>query len=275
MKEFNNLSQKVKEIKSNIENNIKLINDSFEKTIEQLNKSFLKLHEQLIKEENDLKEKLKNEVKKIKEQLEIYISQADNQIKISERINQGIKKFQNEEINIIRNLSYISKINKTQKGMQKLLKEQMKNIIISYNEENRTINYDEYYFNGIFKPTNIEIKDISSSKFNVLWKEDNNNTDKNQIKYILELRKENEKFNKFYEGNNNYCLVDKLDLDTNYEIRICSVYNDIISEWTEIQKIKTEELIKIVEKEYIKEPIKLGKKEPKKKKSLIVLIVLY
>jgi len=248
MKEFNDLSQKVKEIKSNIENNINLINDSFEKTIGQLTKSFLKLHEQLIKEENGLKEKLKNEVKKIKEQLEIYISQADNQIKISERINQGIKKFQNEEINIIRNLSYISKINKTQKGMQKLLKEQMKNIIISYNEENRTINYDEYYFNGIFKPTNIEIKDISSSKFNVLWKEDNNNTDKNQIKYILELRKENEKFNKFYEGNNNYCLVDKLDLDTNYEIRICSVYNDIISEWTETQKIKTKNSTRTAQK---------------------------
>ena len=262
MKEFNVLSQKVKEIKSDIENNINLINDSFEKTIGQLNKSFLKLHEQLIKEENDLKEKLKNEVTKIKEQLEIYISQADNQIKISERINQGIKKFQNEEINIIRNLSYISKINKTQKGMQKLLKEQMKNIIISYNEENRTINYDEYYFNGIFKPTNIEIKDISSSEFNVLWKEDNNNTDKKQIKYILELRKENEKFNKFYEGNNNYCLVDKLDFDTNYEIRICSVYNYIISEWTEIQKIKAEELKKMVEKEYCTKHRGKKKNEP-------------
>ena len=239
MKEFNDISKKIEEIKSEIENNIKVINDSFEKTIDNLTKSFLKLHEQLIKEENDLKEKLKNEVTKIKEQLEIYISQANNQIKMSERINKGIKKYQSEETNILKNISYISKINKTQKSMQKLVKEPMKNINFTYNEEKRIIKYEEYYFNGISKPTNIEIKNISFSHFNVLWKEDNKNIDKNLVKYILEIRKDNEKFHKFYEGNNNYCLVDNLDSNTNYEIRIGSVYNNKKSEWTEIQKIKT------------------------------------
>ena len=246
MKEFNDISKETEEIKSEIENNIKLINDSFENTIDKLTKSFLKLHEQLIKEENDLKDKLKNEVTKIKEQLEIYISEANNQIKMSERINKGVKKIQNEEANILKNLSYISKINKTQKSMQKLLSEPMKNINISYDEEKRTIKFDEYNFNKILlKPANIEIKNISFSHFNVLWKEDNKNIEKKQIKYILEIKKDNEKFHKFYEGNNNYCLIDNLDSNTNYEIRICSVYNSKVSEWTEIQKIKTKELTKI------------------------------
>ena len=245
MKKFNDISKATEEIKTEIENNIKLINDSFENTIDKLTKSFLKLHEQLIKEENDLKDKLKNEVTKIKEQLEIYISEANNQIKMSERINKGVKKIQNEEANILKNLAYISKINKTQKSMKKLVNKPMKNISISYDEEKRTIKFDEYNFNKILKPANIEIKNISFSHFNVLWKEDNKNIDKKQIKYILEIKKDNEKFHKFYKGNNNYCLVDNLDSNTNYEIRICSVYNNKVSEWTEIQKIKTKELTKI------------------------------
>ena len=40
-----------------------------------------------------MKEKLKNEVTKIKEKLEIYLSESKNEIKISERINKGIKKW--------------------------------------------------------------------------------------------------------------------------------------------------------------------------------------
>jgi len=270
MKEFNDISKKIEEIKTEIENNIKLINDSFENTIDKLTKSFLKLHEQLIKEENNLKDILKNEVTKIKEQLEIYISEANNQIKMSERINKGIQKNQNKETNILKNLSYISKINKTQKSMQKLLSEPMKNINISYDEEKRTIKFDKYNFNKILlKPANIEIKNLSFSHFNVLWKEDNKNIDKNRIKYILEIRKDNEKFHKFYEGNNNYCLIDNLDSNTNYEIRICSVYNNKISEWTEIYKFKTEKITKERQKERPKEKTKEKAKEKIKEKSKV------
>ena len=58
------------------------------------------------KEENDLKEKLQNEVTKTKEQLEIVLSKVNNEIKISERINKGIKKFDNDEKNMTKILSY-------------------------------------------------------------------------------------------------------------------------------------------------------------------------
>ena len=53
------------------------------------------------------------------------------------------------------------------------------------------------------------------------------------------MRKENEKFKSIYEGNNTNYLVNNLIKNTNYEFRICSIYNDLIGEWTEIQKIKT------------------------------------
>ena len=119
----------------------------------------------------------------------------------------------------------------------------MKIIKISFIKEESKIKYEEYYFNGIPIPKNIEIKNIWSNSFKVFWKlEDINllNIDKNKIKYNIEIRKENEKFKKIYEdNNNNYLVNNNLEKNTNYEIRICSIYKGVRSDWPEIKKIKT------------------------------------
>ena len=130
-----------------------------------------------------------------------------------------------EEKNMIKTLSYVSKINKSKKEIDILIKELMKNIKISFIEEESKIKYEEYYFNGIPIPKNIEIKDIYTNSFKVFWKlEDLLNIDKNKIKYNIEIRKENEKFKKIYEdNNNNYLINNNLEKNTNYEIRICSI----------------------------------------------------
>ena len=60
-----------------------------------------------------------------------------------------------EEKNMIKTLSYVSKINKSQKEIDILTKELMKNIKISFIEEESKIKYEEYYFNGIPIPKNI------------------------------------------------------------------------------------------------------------------------
>ena len=62
----------------------------------------------------------------------------------------------------------------------------------------------------------------------------------------MEIRKENEKFKLSYEGNNNNCIINNLESDTYYEIRICSFYNNIISNWTKIYKIKTKDIDSII-----------------------------
>ena len=64
------------------------------------------------------------------------------------------------------------------------------------------------------------------------------NINNKEIKYKVEMRKENKKFNKIYEGNDNNYKIEKLKKDRNYEFRICSLYNDIISCWSEIKKNK-------------------------------------
>ena len=53
------------------------------------------------------------------------------------------------EGNIIKNLTYISKINKNKKEINYLFQVLMRNLNISFNEEKSEINYEEYYFNGI------------------------------------------------------------------------------------------------------------------------------
>ena len=213
-------------------------------------KSFELKHEKLIKQENDLKEKLQNEVTKIKEKLEKFLSESNGIIKSNEKINKGIKMLEKENKNIFKNLSYISKINKNKKEMKLLHSKLMKNIKISFQEEETNIKFEEYYFNGIHIPKNIEFKNIEINKLNIFWKIDNiniKNIDTNKIKFRVEIRKEYEKddenkkdkFFQAYEGGNQNFLVENLSQNTLYEIRICCVYDDLIGIWSEIQKVKT------------------------------------
>ena len=118
---------------------------------------------------------MKNNVTKIKEQLETASSEVNNLLRISDRITKGIKLLEKEEKIMIKTLSYVSKINKNKKEMKKLFGQLMKNLKISFNENESTIKYDEYYFNGLPIPKNIEFKDISTNSFKVLWNIDDIN----------------------------------------------------------------------------------------------------
>jgi len=237
--DFNDLSQKVIDLKNKIDNEINKLNELYRITINDITKSYLNKHELLIKEENEIKEKLENEVNKIKENLEIYLSQSNNNIKINESIKKGIKNMENEDKNMIKIISYISKINKNKRNNKKLFSELMRNIKFKYEEDK--VNYEEYYFNGIPKPKNIEFKDITNSYLDISWDIGNieNNSDNENINYRLEIRKENEEFTKIYEGNNNNYPIKDLIKDTNYEFIIYSFYNDLVESKSDIYKIKT------------------------------------
>jgi len=147
-KKLNDFAQKIITLKNKIENEINSINNLYEKTLNDLTQSFSKKHEELIKQENEIKEKLQIEVTKVKEQLENFLSQCNAEIKKNEKITQGIKKFEKNEKNMIKTLSYIYKINKSQKEMKKLIQNLMKSVKFAYQEENSNIKYDEFFFNG-------------------------------------------------------------------------------------------------------------------------------
>jgi len=245
IKQFDEIALKLEKLKNLIEKEINEIDLAYDNVNKKLTKSFELKHEKLIKEENDLREELQNEVTKIKEKLENFLSESNQVIKINEKINKGIKTLKkDEEKNLIKTLSYVSKINKNQKQINTLLAENMKNIKISFNEEQTKIKYEEYYFNGIPIPQDIEFREIGKNYIKLFWsinKINILNVDNNKIKFIVEIKKdsENSKFMQVYEGNNTNCLIENLEGDTTYEIRICCVYNNLIGFYTKIQKIKT------------------------------------
>jgi len=98
---------------------------------------------------------LQNEVTKTKEKLEKFLTQSNNEIKLNERINTGLKKLDKEDKNMLKILSYISKMNKNNKNMTKLSQDLMKGIKFYYNEEESNIKYEEIIFNGIPIPNKI------------------------------------------------------------------------------------------------------------------------
>ena len=213
--------------------------------MKDLTNSFSAKHEKLIKEENEMKEELDNKVTKAKEQLENFLSISNNNIKISEKIEKGVKKLEKEEKNLIKNLSYISKINKTKKEMNSLFQELIYGLKFSFIEEKNNIKFEEFFFNGLPVPKDIQFSDVSNVNLKISWKIDELNIiniDNKQIKYVIEMRKENENFKKIYEGNDNNYFVDNLEINTEYEFRIKSVYNnELQSYWSNILKIKTED----------------------------------
>ena len=231
-------------MKDNIEKEITEIDKFYDKVCNELETSFEKRHQKLYEEEKNLKENLQNEVTKIKEKLEINLTSSNQIIRENERIMKGIKLLEKEDKNMIKILSYVSKINKNKKVMKQLLSELMKNMKISFQENKNEIIFDYYYFNGIYIPIDIEVSNININSFDLNWKISDlkiKNIEKEKLSYKIEIRKENnnEKFIQIYQGNKMNFNINKLEGNTNYEIRICSLYNDLQSQWSKIVKIKT------------------------------------
>ena len=168
--------QKIAKLGNTIEKEINKINSIYDKLNNELTQSFLKGHEQLIKEENDLREQLQNKVTKVKEILESFLIQCNISIKSYENIQKEIKIIEkNEEKDIIRELAYISQISHLEKNMTKLLCEFMSNYNISFIEKEKKFKFEEYFFNGIQIPKELEFKNIKTDEFKLFWKIDNIN----------------------------------------------------------------------------------------------------
>ena len=201
----------INNLKEKVEQEIVNINNSYDTVFNNVSKSFELKHEKLYQEEKDLIETLQNEVTKIKEKLEITLSECNDLIRFIEKLDRGIKKLENSnnEENKIKKMSYISEMNKNKKKMNILNNILIKNMKIKFDEQNKRILFDYYYFNGIPSPTDIEIKNIQHLSFEVNWKFDYKSfdLDKNEIKFILEIKKENGNFLKFMKEIKKFILL--------------------------------------------------------------------
>ena len=244
---FNETLIKIQKLKDKLELEMTKINEQFDNIMKQITKSYEIKHEKLYNEENKIKEELQIEVTKIKEKLELFTTKSNEMIRISNKINKGMDKLKNyEDNNIIKIISYISKLNKSQKEMNNLFKELIKNTNISFLEDENKIKYEDYYFNGIQTPKDIEFKNIDTNSAEIIWTIDEikiENINNNETIFKLEIRKENsdDDFQEIYKGKNKNYKVDNLDSNTSYQIRIDCLNNNLIGNWSQIYKFKTKE----------------------------------
>ena len=166
-KEFDEDIQKLSELKELTKKEIEKIDANYEKVHKETTKFFEIKRAELNEKEENLKEKLKTEVTKIKESLDDYLTQIEYLSKSCERIKKGVQALEKEEKYMIKNLSYISKINKNKNEIYTLLNSLMKNLEINFNEKEENIVYNEYCFNGIKKEKNYdkyELKKVEKIK---------------------------------------------------------------------------------------------------------------
>ena len=188
-KDLDNNIQNLTKLKSLIEKEMIKIDEAYDKVDKETTKSFEAKRALLNQKEESLKDKLKNEVTKTREKFEINISLINELIKYCEKIQKGIKNLKKEEKNMIKTLSYISKVNKNQREIDKLTNSSMKNMKIAFNEDKCIIEYKEYYFNEK-KYNNY---DKEEEMINIEEKSENEEKKKEENYY------ENEKKEDYYE----------------------------------------------------------------------------
>jgi len=217
------------------------VDDSYEKAMEDIRNGYMKKHDQLMKEECDLIEKLRFKETEYKDKLENLLTEYDKSIKLSEKINKGITKMENEEKNVLKVLSYVSKSNQTHKDMINLSQKMMESVNFVYQDDKSDLIFEKYYFNGVPIPKNIKFRKVSYSSLKVSWDIKDLNIkdfDPNDIKYKLQIKTGNENFKTIYTGEKKYCTIINLIENTNYEIRVCLFYHDTLGIWSEIQNVK-------------------------------------
>ena len=245
--ELNKYFEKINKLKEKTENEMIKLDNLFYKSSKDLAKSFEEKHLALTKQEDDIKEKLQNEVTKVKEKLEQNLSHYNHLIKSCEKIKKGMKTLEKQEKAMIKNLSYVSKINKNIKEMKDLLKEQVMNLKIEYIKEENNIKYTQYYFNCFqYNIEDVQFNDITSNKIKISWKLENQK-EKN-IYFRVEIKKEKveNKFKLSYEGKEQNCIIDNLEPDTTYEIQIFVMQNNIQNDFSKIYKVKTKEIDSLI-----------------------------
>ena len=238
--EFDNLTEKIKNIKQRIEEEIQAINDTHKKMTDEIVESFKKQHLQLDEKEKLLKLEMDLNVTEVKEDLEKYLIESNNIMLSCERTLKIIKNYEKKNNNnIIKTLCYISKINDTNEKSKNLIQTPIKNLDISLNENN-TLNYKHYYFNGNPIPKNIKIED-KNNKIEINWEINDlsiKDFDMKKIKYSIQIKVKDKYLN--YETSERYLILDKNEVNVDYAVNIRALIDGLCGNWSEIKKFKIE-----------------------------------
>ena len=237
------MSKEASILKEKIENELTKLTDLEEKISKEMKESFIKQHENLTKIEKELNNDLIKKVTVIKDKLENFISESIEIIKGNEKINKYTQYFEKnrEKSNpdIIKTLSYISEIENNNQKVFHFINESMINMNINFNENINTLEYIDYYFNGISSPINIQLNEENNNIINISWKIDEQFKilgKAYQSKFNIEIIDKNNNIYEF-EGKETNIEIRNLIYNEDYEFRIRTIYNNEKGIWSEKKKI--------------------------------------
>ena len=242
--EFDKIFKKMNNIKKNIEIEIEKISNSRDILLGEITSSFEEQRKKLNEKEKSIKIELDKKVTEIKENLENYYLNTNDILTSSERIFKAIQNYDKKDNNNqIKTLCYISTINKINTNALNIIKKPFENIEISFINENydNNLNYKNYYVNGIPIPKDIKVEQTDNNKLSISWSIDNLYLDDKKYKYLIILK--DDKTKEKYESVITNIVIQNIKLDTNYEIQICTLIDDINGDWSDIKKLKTKKII--------------------------------
>ena len=232
--EFDEFFQKAKNLKERIEEEIEAINDNNTKITDEITAYFEEEHSKIYKKEKKLKSELDIKITEIKDELEEYFRETTKILLSCERLFKAIKNYSKKNNNNeMKDLFYISKINKINIEAKRLFQNTIKNLDIYFNNE--SINYKEYYFNGIPIPKDIQIEE-KNNKLLISWDLRTKNLDIKNIKYLLKIKNNTEYVD--YEVSKTNILIDEYKSNIDYEVKVRVLINDLYGDWSEITKFK-------------------------------------
>ena len=244
--EFNKLYDETKKINDKIEMHIGKINKHHRNILRSINSTYNRRRYKLNYEERELKYELNSKVKEINEELDKFLDESKRIIANCKRISQAIINF-NENINnpVIKTLTYISEINNNNIRAKNLLKEPKRTLIFSYDESEDSIDYKNYYFDGLPIPEDIHAEINNDNELVISWninKSKIKEVDKNKIKYKIETKRDNNIST--YETSETELAFENFEENCEYKVRIKSCLNKSESEYSKIKIFKTDDSIK-------------------------------
>ena len=246
---FNSFYNKAKNLKSSIENYICEINKSAKRAFREMNKAFRKEHYLISRTRYKLKDELNGKIDNIKEELNNFLKRTENIISSFADISKAIESFGKlKESHIIRTWCYISEINKYNEKANNLFKEPKKTLFFSFDEDKDSINYRNYYFDGLPVPEDILFEKNDKNEVEITWKSDEslikNYFDRDKIKYEIEVKSIVKKYE--YESKEKKLILKNMDNQKQYKIHIRTVLNNSYSTWSKIETFTLENLSKKV-----------------------------
>ena len=121
-----------------------------------------------------------------------------------------------------------------------LFLKKIRNIIIFYNSNLNSLDFKNYFFNGIPVPKNIKTEEKGNKLF-ISWEIDDfriKDFDNKEIRYIININANNKTSS--IEASETFIMLEEYNFDVDYNIKIRAIIDGSFGDWSEVLTFKME-----------------------------------